>query len=634
LIVAERLPYRLGIFLLWLMAVGLCAWAYWPGLAGPPLLDDATNLRPLQILDEQPDLMSDVVAGNLSGPLGRPLTMLSFSLEQVYLGGGVREKKQFNLWLHLLIASLLLVFSRDVFACMEYPRPLALALATASLWLFAPLLVSTVLYSVQRMAQLASLFSLLALWSYLRCRLTSGPGRAAWGLSSALALLAAPLSKENGLLALPLLFWLEWTVLRFGGLDERARQRWINAHVILVAAGLALFVAVCVFIPEYLVGGYSGRDFTLGERLLTQPRVMWTYVSQLLWADASLLGLYQDDKVLSRGLTEPLTTLPALLGWCLVGGVTLLLARRPACGAVAFGLGFFIIAHAMESTFFPLEMYFEHRNYLPAAGLFIALVSGTGLLIKRWSWCANWSLAACLALSGHALMTTAAESQLWSKNYLLHISAVNRFPDSLRAQGEMARVMAQGGNLEQALRYLSRAEQLESSGGLRHQLRRISVYCLASPAIPAEIIDGLSATAADFRDDQVSELNYVLVKNIVDGACPDTDLAALGDRLKQLTLASDPRLVSPKFYVSLAILENHSGRYKEALAHIDALLNRSPDSVRGLMMKLYFTSVLEMEGEHESVRIKLQELESKGLLNRQQQYNLGLFVRSDTKQPE
>ncbi len=109
--------------LVWVLALALCAWIYWPGLDGPPLLDDTANLRPLEQLVEEPNLMADVVAGNLSGPLGRPLTMLSFSLEQVYLGGGVREKKQFNLWLHLCIASLFLLFCRDLFRVLGQARP-------------------------------------------------------------------------------------------------------------------------------------------------------------------------------------------------------------------------------------------------------------------------------------------------------------------------------------------------------------------------------------------------------------------------------------------------------------------------------------------------------------------------------
>jgi hypothetical protein len=630
----ERWQSLTGIGLLWLLALALCAWIYWPGLSGPPLLDDETNLRPLQLLNEQPELIADVVAGNLSGPLGRPLTMLSFSVEQVFLGGGPREKKQGNLFLHLLAASLLLVFSRDVFARLGQPRPLLLALVCASLWLFAPLLLSTVLYSVQRMAQLAMLFSLLAVWAYMRCRLAGGVSRLFWGLLAALALVAAPFSKENGLLALPLLMWFEWTVLRFEGFSERARQRWVRVHVAVVVLGVLLFAALCLLRPEYLVGGYAGRDFDLGERLLTQPRVLWTYIGQMLWADSQLLGLYQDATVLSRGLIEPRTTLPALLAWGVVGTGTLWCARSRAGAGLAFGLGFFLIAHAMESTILPLEMYFEHRNYLPGIGVFIALVSAGAWLAARWQWCASWLVLGWLVLLGHALMVTAAEAQLWSHNYLLHISAVNRFPDSPRANVEMARVMAQGGDIEPALQYMSRAEQLEGSMGLRQQLRRVKLHCLARHAIPPGIISGLTATAADIRDEHVSELSYVLVKNVVDGACPETDLTLLGDHMARLMQVVDPGLVTPKLYVSLAILENHAGRHTQALKHIDALLERSPDSVRALMMKLYFTSILEMELEHRSTLIKLQELAAEGLLNRQQQYNLGLFTQPATTLPE
>lgn len=618
---------------LWMLALSLCAWIYWPGLAGPALLDDTANLRSLELLGDQPDLITDVVAGNYSGPLGRPLSMLSFSLEKVYLGGGVAENKRFNLCLHLLIGCLLLVLCRDIYASLAHPRPLFLALATASLWLFAPLLLSTVLYIVQRMAQLATVFTLLALWAYLRCRIGSGLPRVFWGALCLLALVAAPLSKENGLLALPLLMWLEWTVLRFAGLGQRAQQRWRRVFAALPVVSLLLLAALLVLRPESLVGGFSTRDFSLTERLLTQSRVLWTYVGQLLWANSNGLGLYQDDVTISHGLLDPVATLFAVLAWCAVTAATFLLARRRDTAGIAFGIGFFLVAHAMESSIFPLELYFEHRNYLPAAGLFIALVSAAAWLAARWSWCANWLWLGGLAFAGHAVLVTAAEAQLWSHSYLVHVTAVNRFPDSLRANVEMSRVMARRGDLQQALRYADHAERLESRTGLRQQLRRVTLYCLARPAVSPEVIGELSATTSDFRDDQVSEMMYILVKNIVDGACPETDLAALGDRLGELTLVSDPRYVSPKMSVSLAILENHSGRYAQALAHVNALLGRSPDSIRALMMKMYFTAALEMNEENASVLEKLRELDREGLLNRQQQYNLALFTGTATSVP-
>jgi hypothetical protein len=630
-------PRALSLFgglLLWPLALCLCAWVYWPGLAGPALLDDSANLRPLQLLEEQPDLITDVVAGNLSGPLGRPVSMLSFSLEQVYLGGGVSSQKRVNLYLHLIIASLLLFFCRDVFTQLQQPRPLFLAMAAASLWLLAPLLLSTILYSIQRMAQLSTLFTVLALTGYLRCRVSRGWLQVGWGLLAAASLLAAPLSKENGLLALPLVLWLEWTVLRFDGFGELARRRWVRIHVTLVSLAVLLFAALWILRPEYVVGAYARRDFDLLERLLTQARVLWTYVGQLLWVDRALLGLYQDDQLISRGILQPVSTLGAVLGWLAVAASTLLFARRRATGGIAFGLGFFMLAHTMESTIFPLEMYFEHRNYLPAAGLLVALLSAIGWLIARLPWCVNWLVLAWFVLFSHALMATAAEAQLWSHNYLLHITAVNRFPNSLRANIEMSRVMALGGDLQQALRYASRAEQLETQAGLRQQLRRVNLHCLAGPAIAPQVIDELTATAEDFRDHKVSELVHLLVKNIVDGGCPETDINALGDHLQRLTLATDPHAVSPMLYVSMAILENHAQRYEHALAHINALLARSPDSVRALMMKLYFTSVLELHAEHRAVLLILQDMQSRGLLNRQQEYNVSLFTPVDQASAE
>ncbi|MGO4780774.1 hypothetical protein AB4084_35380, partial [Lysobacter sp. 2RAB21] len=45
-----------------------------------------------------------------------------------------------------------------------------LASVVVALWLLHPINASTVLYSVQRMAQLSTLFVLLSLWTYLAAR--------------------------------------------------------------------------------------------------------------------------------------------------------------------------------------------------------------------------------------------------------------------------------------------------------------------------------------------------------------------------------------------------------------------------------------------------------------------------------
>jgi hypothetical protein len=619
-----RVAAALPALLFALLAVA-CLWLYWPGTSGPSVLDDGSNLRALDNLEESRDFLSDVVRSNDSGPLGRPLSMLVFGLEKIYIDAGVSGTKRFNLVLHLFMAALVALFARDVLRCLRYPRAAGLAVLVAGLWLLAPLFVSTVLYTIQRMAQLSALFSLLAVWAYLRARLSTGNSWLGWGALALLSVVAAPLAKENGLLALPLIMFSEWCLLHYQG---RAGRQVRLAHGILLTLGVVAVGAVMLWRPELVLGGYSGRDFSRGERVLTEGRVLWFYVAQLLWADPHGLGLYQDGWPVSRGWLQPWVTLPALVGWLLVMGLVFVLRRYRRWRPIAFGFGFFITAHSMESTIFPLELVFEHRNYLPAVGLFIALAAALAGLWQRWPWLHRWLLAGLVIVLMRNALVLASEVQIWSNEFVLNAVSLNRFPDSARANAEMARVLGQVGAIDEAVVLLDRSAQLNGTGNsLQYSLRRISLYCFGEQPIPASVIMGLSATAQDFRIDATSNTMTLLVNRVLDGGCAGTDFPLLADRLTELLKVSDPRLVSPTIYVSLAILENHLQRYPQALAHIDALLARSPGDIRALMMKLYFTSVLGQDAEHQQVIKELQQLQSQGLLNRQQHYNLELFTQ-------
>ena len=70
-------------------------------------------------------------------------------------------------------------------------------------------------------------------------------------------------------MALPLVLWLEWTVLRFDGFGELARRRWMRIHVTIVALAVLLFATLWILRPDLIVGAYARRDFDLAERLLT-----------------------------------------------------------------------------------------------------------------------------------------------------------------------------------------------------------------------------------------------------------------------------------------------------------------------------------------------------------------------------
>jgi hypothetical protein len=143
--------------------------------------------------------------------------------------------------------------------------------------------------------------------------------------------------------------------------------------------GLFLVLRGCAGLAWMLMahhGGfldYSGRNFDLRERLLSEARVVWLYIRWTVWPDPRDLGLYHDDIAVSHGLLHPVTTLFSILGLAALVAVCISLRRRMPL--VALGLAWFLGGQLMESTIFPLELAFEHRCYLPDLGLILAVLS-------------------------------------------------------------------------------------------------------------------------------------------------------------------------------------------------------------------------------------------------------------------
>ena len=129
--------------------------------------------------------------------------------------------------------------------------------------------------------------------------------------------------------------------------------------------------------PSWILGGYEARDFTLAERLLTQLRVLWHYVFWTVLPTPWQLGFVHDDIAVSRSLLSPATT--ALAGAAWVAAIAVALRQRRRRPWLLLGLGFFLIAHSLESGVLALELVFEHRNYLPAYGICLVVA---GLLLE------------------------------------------------------------------------------------------------------------------------------------------------------------------------------------------------------------------------------------------------------------
>lgn len=423
----------------------VAAACYWPGLHGPFLFDDQANLMPLQGWLDGNASWQKIVFGNQSGLLGRPVSMASFLVSAMVGGLDPFVFKLHNLAIHLTTAVAIFFLLQQISRRDQVLKsaPPYFAAAITAIWLLHPFLASTVLYSVQRMAMLSALFTILAMLTYMHGRTQlerDQKHRAAFWLFVVVPLfsLLAILSKENGALALPLCAILE--LVYFG---NNCRRRPLQARIfLLLSAGLpmALAVALLIVAPDFYFAGYANRPFTPSERLLTQSRVLFDYISSILLPIGNTFSLYRDDYALSTGLFSPVTTFLSVSGLAAI--FASMYAFRNLIPGFSAGMAIFFIGHSIESTIFPLLIYFEHRNYLPSIGLLLAVASLLIFLFRR----VRIAIRRPLLLSGTAtfgLITvlafaTLGRAYIWQSHELLVQQSLESFPDSRWARMEMA----------------------------------------------------------------------------------------------------------------------------------------------------------------------------------------------------
>jgi hypothetical protein len=312
-----------------LLAVAILTFAcYYPGLSGPFAFDDAPNILDngaLAIHSLEPSVLKNAALSGNSGLLKRPISMLSFALNFYASGFNSYYFKLTNVVIHLLSGVAIWLLTRLLLtACTRrFPERFnarsngVLCLAVTGAWLLHPINLTAVLYVVQRMTSLATLFSILSLCCYVAARLRIDERRRGGLPLLAAALLLIPvatLCKEIGIL-LPLFFLvIEFTIFQFATPQVRMRRFLFGFHGVLVLLPGLAALAYLALHPEFVMNTYRLRDFTLAERLLTETRVLWLYLGMIVYPRSSTMGLYHDDFPLSHGWFDPATTLLSGLG--------------------------------------------------------------------------------------------------------------------------------------------------------------------------------------------------------------------------------------------------------------------------------------------------------------------------------
>jgi len=466
-------------FLLLVLAI---ATLYWPGRGGGFVFDDFPNIVDnvaLHVTNWDRHAWLAAIFSSDSGLDHRPLPMATFALNHVFTGLDPVPMKLTNIGIHALNACLVLCLLRTLLAlaapAIDARRREWTARFAAAAWALNPINLMAVLFVVQRMESLCHAFVFAGLWLYLlgRQRQLAGEAGGGWrivaGIVGGTAL--GVLCKESAVLLPLYAACIELCVSGFrDGNGKRDGRLFVFFGVVLVLP--ALF-GLAWLLPKVLVpAAYATRSFSLGERLLTEGRVVLDYLRWTLFPSLRQFGLYHDDIAISRGLLQPASTAFALAALTLLSGIAFALrGRRPL---VALGIAWFLCAQLLTATFVPLELVFEHRNYFASLGVCLALADLLLLAPRGESTRRIGALLAVLWLLFLG-MTTTLRAREWSDPLRFAASEAAKHPQSPRATYDHARVLALATGykadsplLPQAFEALERARAVPHSGILPH----------------------------------------------------------------------------------------------------------------------------------------------------------------------
>ncbi|HTY09400.1 MAG TPA: tetratricopeptide repeat protein, partial [Candidatus Edwardsbacteria bacterium] len=152
---------------------------------------------------------------------------------------------------------------------------------------------------------------------------------------------------------------------------------------------------------------------------------------------------------------------PVLLGLAAAAGLAAIALwcarRRPA---IAFGIGWFFVTMAVESSVIPIrDVIFEHRLYLPMAGCAIAAADATGWLLQGMR---RRLLVTVMAVTVLGLgLSTYARNEIWRDPLRLWNDAVAKSPLKFRPYIYRGTAYNQVGTYRRAIADFDRALELQ-----------------------------------------------------------------------------------------------------------------------------------------------------------------------------
>jgi tetratricopeptide (TPR) repeat protein len=443
------------------------------------------------------------------------------------------------------------------------------------------------------MTQLSALFTLAGFLGYLlsRKRYVNGnrlQGLAGMSLSVGMGITLGVLAKENAILLPLYILAVETTILA----SDKKTVEWKIWAWIFLALPLVMLLIYLAASLDSLLSNYSFRSFTMSERLLTQAVVLVTYLKNIVLPQSGAFSIFQDDFPISAGLFSPPETFFSIM--ILVAMVFAAIFFRKKYSLASFAVLWFFSGHVLESTFINLEIYFEHRNYLPSFGI---LFLYGGLIVYVWRLIKNRMIGfvmcsvPCLIILGVTIM----EVSVWKDPLLQAHEWARHHPTSVRAVANLGTKYILAGNLSGAEDIYSQAIQTFPKDLYLHvRLARIK-SCVKGEKLTELEWNELNQKAETYKWQNPfldTELDSLVI-DIFEDRCPEMGVIQLAIFI--LTLAGNPGFLHSAglYHEFVAALSLKLGDLNAALLNIREAVRHSPKPNRQI-----FLIEMELAMEH------------------------------------
>lgn len=536
---------------------------YSQGLGGALYYDDFGPLSGLANISDMQAKWSYVL-GDISGPLGRPISMLSFLLNKDDWPNSVHNILHFNVILHCVnaglvffLCKLLVVLGSNKGRDAGWP-----ALLASGIWMLSPLLVSTSLIAVQRMAGLSAFFVLTGLISYLVCFLFYAEKVKLQLIMQAffvgLFTVLAMLSKENGVLLPVFALVVELVLLRDS--EQASKFRVVR----IIAFSICLLIVFGYIISGFATAeqDYLHRSYSIVERLLTQPVILLDYLRMAFLPDIFSYSPFHDNYQYFSSVMQwqVFVSIAALSVF-----VALAFFLQNKYKFFCFAVFWFLAAHLLESTSVSLELFFEHRNYVALIGPCLAIAVGISEIPVRYQSLTKIITSLYFCLLGFSSYQVAS---IWGEPQVAGKIWFESAKGSARAAEHYAIQLLEANEPEQA--YLVLQRQAENcSDCIGSQIQAMQLSCKYGDTSKTDMYYQRALDLSGYVKNLGSAPSSLaaLMRAVNERSCTHVDL----DDLERLNLAVLPNTSGSVRLTLLVNLHQIAHEKNDTLASIDYL---------------------------------------------------------------